>query len=63
MDALAAGLLGAKLRMPVLLVSNKGLADLQAETINNLVAEKVHQVGGGILEPALNPFIDLVNTN
>lgn len=62
-DALAAGPLGAKLRVPVLLVSNKGLADLQAEAIKNLVAEKVHQVGGGIPEPALNRIIDLVNAN
>lgn len=60
-DALVAGPLAAKLKVPVLLVSNKGLAHLQIEPLYNLAAERIHQVGGGVPASALNHIIELVN--
>jgi putative cell wall-binding protein len=56
-DALSAGPLAAKWKSPVLLVSQRGLAQFQKEVVNSKRAKYVHQVGGGINEEAVKDVV------
>ncbi|MEH7381387.1 cell wall-binding repeat-containing protein [Bacillus sp. JJ1533] len=59
-DALAAGPLAAKLKVPVLLVSTK-IEDSQIKVISKFQTKQVHQIGGGIEDKIVNDIVDLMN--
>ena len=60
-DALAAGPLAAKLKVPVLLVSDSGLDNSQIKAIDPIKTNKVYQVGGGIQPTVIESVADLMN--
>ncbi len=59
-DALSAGPLAAKWKVPVLLVSSK-VDSSQSKVISNYKTNQVHQIGGGIDDKVLNQVVDLMN--
>ena len=60
-DALSAGPLAAKFKVPVLLVSNYGLDNTQISAIETKQTSHVHQIGGGIGASILDQIVDLMN--
>ncbi|MCM3663700.1 cell wall-binding repeat-containing protein [Mesobacillus subterraneus] len=56
-DALTAGPLAAKMGVPVLLVSQKGLHPEQQTVLNGITTKFVHQIGGGIKDSVINVVV------
>lgn len=56
-DALTAGPLAAKMGVPVLLVSQKGLHAEQQAVLSGMTTIYVHQIGGGIKESVINAVV------
>ncbi|MCM3663697.1 cell wall-binding repeat-containing protein [Mesobacillus subterraneus] len=56
-DALTAGPLAAKMGVPVLLVSQKGLHPEQQTVLNGMTTKFVHQIGGGIKDSVMNQVV------
>ena len=59
-DALAAGPLAAKLKVPVLLASDNGLDKSQIKAIEPIKADKVHQIGGGLQSTVIDSIVELM---